>query len=92
MGKTGGYYIFLNDEIREKSAEDMKSFGFTSLAGFIRMLLLRFPNFGGNGKWTDQDIKDFALFYSRMEPNQPGVLESEDKQLQKALDKFKSTK
>jgi hypothetical protein len=92
MGKTGGYYIFLNDEIREKSAEDMKSFGFTSLAGFIRMLLLRFPNFGGNGKWTDQDMLDFARSYSHREPNPPTVIESEDRQLQKALDKFKSTK
>ena len=85
------YNLFLPDEIRDKLKEGKLAAGFKTEAGFSRMIFRQF--FEGDQKiWTDKDLLDFARIYANRPPNSPAVLESEDKQLQKALDKFKSTK
>jgi hypothetical protein len=83
------FSLILEPAVREKAKNDMKLYGITTEASFLRMLILKHP--AGPG-WTDQDMLDFARAFARRQPNRPGVLESEDRQLQNELIKFKATK
>lgn len=85
------YNLFLPEVIREQIREHKDAAGFKTEAGFIRAILPR--SFPIDGKvWTDQDLIDFARDFTHRKPNSPAVLESEDVQLKKALDKFKQSK
>jgi hypothetical protein len=83
------FNIILEPEDREKIRSDMRLYGITTEASYLRMLIKKHP--AGPG-WTDKDMISFARSFVHRDTLPSGVLESEDRQLQKALEKFKQSK
>jgi len=85
------FNLYLGDTLREKVEKDMKSAGLMHIAEFIRMVLRQWP-FREGKQWGDQDMKDFAKQYASRPAEEPYILEDEEHRLNRAFDKFKTTR
>lgn len=84
------FNLQLDGDLKEKARTEMKGLGLKSLAGFVRMAIIKFPFTGGERRWTDQDMKDFARHFAERTPPPPGSFQSMDYQLKTELFKFQS--